>query len=62
MGIQREKLCVWRGFFMGPIMGDEISAHSSASIKKVVRYYGFPLIQEHEYYGFLIFFIFLNIP
>jgi hypothetical protein len=25
-------------------MGDEISAHSSASMKKVVRYYGVPLM------------------
>jgi hypothetical protein len=39
-----EKVWVQRGVFMGLIMGDDISAHSSASIKKkkVVRYYGFP--------------------
>jgi hypothetical protein len=30
------------GVFMGLIMGDEISEHSSACHKKVVRYYGFP--------------------
>ncbi len=41
MGTQREKLWVWRGVFMGLIMGDKISEHSSACHKKVVRYYGF---------------------
>jgi hypothetical protein len=30
------------GGFMGLIMGDEISEHSSACHKKVVSYYGFP--------------------
>jgi hypothetical protein len=44
-----KKLWVWRAVFTGLIMGDKISEHSSASIKKVVRYYGFPECQEHEY-------------
>jgi hypothetical protein len=34
MGIQREKLWVWWGVFMGLIMGDEISEPSSACHKK----------------------------
>jgi hypothetical protein len=42
MGTQQEKSWVRRGVFMGSIMGDEISEHSSACHKKFVRYYGFP--------------------
>jgi hypothetical protein len=41
MGTQREKI-MGSGGFMGSIMGDEISEHSSACRKNVVRYYGFP--------------------
>jgi hypothetical protein len=41
MGAQREKIMGSDGVFMGSIMGDEISEHSSACHKKkVVRYYG----------------------
>jgi hypothetical protein len=43
LGTQHEKIMVSEGVFMGSIMGDEISEHSSACHKKeVVRYYGFP--------------------
>jgi hypothetical protein len=42
MGTEREKIMGLEGFFMSSIMGDEISEHSSACHKKVVRYYGFP--------------------
>jgi hypothetical protein len=34
MGTQVKKLWVWRGVFMGLIMGDEISEHSNACHKK----------------------------
>ncbi len=42
MGTQRENIMGLEGVFMVLIMGDEISEHSSAWNKKVVRYYGFP--------------------
>ncbi len=42
MGTQQEKVMGLEGVFMGWIMGDEISEHSHACDKKVVRYYGFP--------------------
>jgi hypothetical protein len=42
MGTQQEKTMGLEGGFMGWIMGEEISEHSSAFHKKVVRYYGFP--------------------
>jgi hypothetical protein len=42
MGTQQEKIMGSDGVFMCLIMGDEISEHSSACHKKVVRYYGFP--------------------
>jgi hypothetical protein len=38
MGTQQEKIMGLEGFFMGWIMGDEVSEHSSACYKKVVRY------------------------
>jgi hypothetical protein len=39
MGSQREKIMGSEGVFIGSIMGDEISEHSSACHKKkVVRY------------------------
>jgi hypothetical protein len=43
MGSQQEKIKGSEGVFMGWIMGDEISEHSSACHKKnVVRHFGFP--------------------
>jgi hypothetical protein len=42
MGTQREKIMGLERGFYGLIMGDEISEHSSACHKKVMRYYGFP--------------------
>jgi hypothetical protein len=44
MGTQREKIMGSEGVFMGLIMGDEISEHPSACHKKVVRYYGPPIM------------------
>jgi hypothetical protein len=42
METHREKIMGLEGAFMGSIVGDEISEHSSACHKKVVRCYGFP--------------------
>jgi hypothetical protein len=42
MGTQGEKIMGSVGFFMGSIMGDGISEHSSACHKNFLRYYGFP--------------------
>jgi hypothetical protein len=42
MGTQQEKIIGSEGIFMGSIMGDEMSEHSSACHKKVVSSYGFP--------------------
>jgi hypothetical protein len=42
MGTQQENYGFGGGFLWVWIMGDEISEHSSACHKKVVRYYGFP--------------------
>jgi hypothetical protein len=38
----RNKLWVWRGVLWVWIIGEEISEHSSACHKKVLKYYGFP--------------------
>jgi hypothetical protein len=38
----RKKIMGLEGFLWVWVMGDEISEHSSACHKKVVRYYGFP--------------------
>jgi hypothetical protein len=42
MGTQQEKIMGSEGVFVGLIMGDEVSEHSSACHKKSCKYYGFP--------------------
>jgi hypothetical protein len=56
MGTQQEKIMGLEGFFMGSIMADEISEHSSAFHKNSCKILGVPICQENGCYGFVTFY------
>jgi hypothetical protein len=63
MGTQGEKIIGSKGFFfMGLIMGDEISEHSSACHKKSCKILWVPIMSGTQILWVPNFFLFLNIP